>query len=259
MSSFSSDEASFLFMPMGRGVYHYPQWKTIGSHNTFNYLETSNKKLDYYHQYAVLYALASKAEVNAALENKADKADIPVVPTVVSAFENDAHYLTEHQDISNLASKDELEAVEAQIPDVSAALEPYALKTELPDTTGLASKAEVNAALENKADKNHTHEDVNINISKLREILNNKSDTGHKHVIKDITDFELYDDSEIRTEIENLNPEQNTKIPGYNPKNKIPLKSTGNTSIPYEANKSRKNKFHSYYSPKFDFARKKSR
>ena len=59
------------------------------------------------------------------------------------------------------------------------------------------------------------------------------------------------------TEIENLNPEQNTKTPGYNPKNKNPLKSTGNTSIPYEANKSRKNKFHSYYSPKFDFARKK--
>ena len=100
-----------------------------------------------------LEGYATKSEVNAALENKADKADIPVVPTVVSAFENDAHYLTEHQDISNLASKDELEAVEAQIPDVSAALEPYALKTELPDTTGLASKAEVNAALENKADK----------------------------------------------------------------------------------------------------------
>ena len=58
-------------------------------------------------------------------------------------------------------------------------------------------------------------------------------------------------------EMENLNPEQNTKTPGYNPKNKNPLKSTGNNSIPYEANKSRKNKFHSYYSPKFDFARKK--
>ena len=33
---------------------------------------------------------------------------IPVVPTKVSAFENDAGYLTQHQDISNLATKDEL-------------------------------------------------------------------------------------------------------------------------------------------------------
>ena len=62
MSSFSSDDASFLFLPMGRGVYYYPPWKTIGSHKTFNYFETSNKKLDYYHQHAVLYALANKAE-----------------------------------------------------------------------------------------------------------------------------------------------------------------------------------------------------
>ena len=34
--------------------------------------------------------------------------EIPTVPTKVSAFENDAGYLTQHQDISNLATKTEL-------------------------------------------------------------------------------------------------------------------------------------------------------
>lgn len=37
-----------------------------------------------------------------------DKPTIPTVPTNVSSFVNDAGYLTEHQDISNLATKDEL-------------------------------------------------------------------------------------------------------------------------------------------------------
>ena len=36
---------------------------------------------------------------------------IPTVPTKVSEFENDIHYLTEHQDISNLVTKEEIEDV----------------------------------------------------------------------------------------------------------------------------------------------------
>lgn len=42
------------------------------------------------------------------LDNYALKRDIPSIPTNISSFENDAHYLTEHQDISNLASKSSL-------------------------------------------------------------------------------------------------------------------------------------------------------
>ena len=53
------------------------------------------------------------------------------------------------------------------------------------------------------------------------------------------------------------NNNYNNNIPQSNPKNKMVLKSNAVTSIQSEANKSRKNKFHSYYSPKFDFARKK--
>lgn len=41
------------------------------------------------------------------------------IPTKVSELENDRGYLTSHQDISNLATKVELSAVEAKIPDVS--------------------------------------------------------------------------------------------------------------------------------------------
>lgn len=39
--------------------------------------------------------------------DKADKTEIPIVPTNVSEFTNDAEYLTEHQDISNLVVKEE--------------------------------------------------------------------------------------------------------------------------------------------------------
>ena len=46
--------------------------------------------------------------------------DIPTIPTKVSELENDSGYLTSHQDISNLATKVELSAVEAKIPDVSS-------------------------------------------------------------------------------------------------------------------------------------------
>ena len=41
------------------------------------------------------------------------------IPTKVSELENDSGYLTSHQDISNLATKVELQTVEAKIPDVS--------------------------------------------------------------------------------------------------------------------------------------------
>ena len=41
------------------------------------------------------------------------------IPTKVSELENDSGYLTSHQDISNLATKVELSAVEAKIPSVS--------------------------------------------------------------------------------------------------------------------------------------------
>ena len=48
-------------------------------------------------------------------DRKADKADIPVVPTNVSAFTNDAGYLTQHQDISAYFNDVEYDSVSKRI------------------------------------------------------------------------------------------------------------------------------------------------
>ena len=57
--------------------------------------------------------------------NIALKSEIPTVPTKVSAFTNDAGYLTEHQDLSD-----------------------YALKTEIPDVSAYQTEEQVLALIE---------------------------------------------------------------------------------------------------------------
>ena len=69
-------------------------------------------------------------EVKATLETKADKSEIPTVPTNVSAFTNDAGYLTEHQSLDNYYTKTE----------VNASLEAKADKTEIPSLNGYATE-----------------------------------------------------------------------------------------------------------------------
>ena len=64
----------------------------------------------------------TKTEVNTSLEAKADKTEIPTVPTNVSAFTNDAGYLTEHQSLNDYYTKSE----------VNTSLEAKADKTEIP-------------------------------------------------------------------------------------------------------------------------------
>ena len=54
------------------------------------------------------------------------------IPTKVSELENDSGYLTSHQDISNLATKVELQTVENKIPDTSN----FATKVELQTVEG---------------------------------------------------------------------------------------------------------------------------
>lgn len=48
----------------------------------------------------------NKSAITTLQTDKANKAEIPTVPTNVSEFTNDAGYLTEHQDISNLVVKE---------------------------------------------------------------------------------------------------------------------------------------------------------
>lgn len=64
----------------------------------------------------------TKTEVDTSLEVKANKTDIPTVPTNVSAFTNDAGYLTEHQSLNDYYTKSE----------VNTSLETKANKTEIP-------------------------------------------------------------------------------------------------------------------------------
>ena len=95
------------------------------------------------------YALQSDVDaLSQTVDLKANSAD------VYTKTQADEKFLTEEA-IANLASKQELqsglEAVEAQIPDTSAfitdaALEPYALKTEIPDVTDFSTKEEVSAS-----------------------------------------------------------------------------------------------------------------
>ena len=67
----------------------------------------------------------------------------------------------------------------------------------------------------------------------------------------------LETESKIEKNIPDLNQEENNHIVNSRQQGKSLLKPLGNSSIPLEENKSRKNKFHDYYSPKFDYFRKK--
>ena len=96
----------------------------------------------------------TKTEVNSSLETKADKTEIPTVPTNVSAFTNDAGYLTEHQSLNDYYTKTESdgkyatqvvvnEEIAARISDireVKATLESKADKTEIPSLNGYATE-----------------------------------------------------------------------------------------------------------------------
>lgn len=129
----------------------------------------------------------TKTEVNTSLESKANKSEIPTVPTNVSAFTNDAGYLTEHQSLDNYYTKtesdgkyatqvvvnEEIAARISDIRDVKATLESKADKSEIPTVPTNVSaftndagyltehqsldnyytKTEVNTSLESKADK----------------------------------------------------------------------------------------------------------
>ena len=55
----------------------------------------------------------TKGETDSQIKKSIDKIK---VPTKVSELSNDAGYLTQHQDISNLATKSEVSAIENKIP-----------------------------------------------------------------------------------------------------------------------------------------------
>ena len=73
-------------------------------------------------------------------------ADIPTVPTNVSAFTNDAGYLTEHQSLAEYAKKTELPTATSDLTNDSGFITSSAL-------SGYATETYVGTAIANKADK----------------------------------------------------------------------------------------------------------
>jgi len=70
---------------------------------------------------------AQLSEAIEAVDAKVDAIDL--APYATMQWVEDKHYLTEHQDISNLATKDEVAAVDAKVDAID--LTPYATKTEV--------------------------------------------------------------------------------------------------------------------------------
>lgn len=81
------------------------------------------------------------------LSGYALKTDIPTVPTKVSAFDNDAGYLTQHQSLANYYTKAE---VDAKIPE-NVDLSKYALKSEIPDVSTFVTAQYVQTAINESA------------------------------------------------------------------------------------------------------------
>lgn len=79
--------------------------------------------------------------IDSSIADKADKSEIPTVPKNVSAFVNDVPYLTEHQSLTDYATK---QWVEDKHYITGVDLSDYALKEEIPDINGYATEQWVN-------------------------------------------------------------------------------------------------------------------
>ena len=133
---------------------------------------------------------------------------IPTVPTNVSAFTNDAGYITEHQSLDGLATETyvntQIDAIE--IPDALSDLTTDSThrlvtdtekatwnaksnfsgnyndltnKPSIPSISGLATETYVDEAVSVKANSSHTHTIGNVNG--LQGALDAKSDSTHNH------------------------------------------------------------------------------
>lgn len=133
---------------------------------------------------------------------------IPTVPTNVSAFTNDAGYLTEHQSLNGLATETyvntQIDAIDipATLSDLttdsthrvvtdaektawnaksnfSGSYNDLTDKPSIPSVSGLATETYVDEAVSTKANSSHTH--TIANVSGLQSALNAKSDITHNH------------------------------------------------------------------------------
>ena len=104
--------------------------------------------------------------------------DIPVVPANVSAFANDAGYLTEHQDLSDYATEEYVdEAVSHVAVDAYTKAQTDALLDEKADANDVYTKTQTDTLLSGKSNANHTHDDRYYTESETNALLAEKADS----------------------------------------------------------------------------------
>lgn len=130
--------------------------------------------------------------IDESIADKADKSEIPTIPTNVSAFINDVPYLTEHQDLSNYALKSDLtpissglSALNDEVDDLSTAMENKADKSEIPSLNGYATEQYVQnytydkAAIDEKVAGGGTFDPTQYyNKTQANALLAEKADTA---------------------------------------------------------------------------------
>ena len=135
---------------------------------------------------------------------------IPTVPTNVSAFVNDAGYLTEHQSLDGLATETyvntQINAID--IPsalsdltadsthrvvtdtekatwnaksDFSGSYNDLTDKPSIPSISGLATETYVDEAVTVKADSNHNHNSIYYTETEIDNLLSGKANSNHNH------------------------------------------------------------------------------
>lgn len=116
----------------------------------------------------------SKTEVDSlvsAIDDKLDGIDMASYETIEGAkskYQPKGNYLTEHQDISGLATKQEVADAVAGV-DVTEQLKDYAKKSELPSVDGLISKDEADAAYQPIGNYLTEHQDIS-NLATKEEV-----------------------------------------------------------------------------------------
>jgi hypothetical protein len=154
------------------------------------------------------YVDSAVKNVNVDLSGYAKKSDIPVVPTKVSAFVNDKGYLTEHQDLSNYATKNFVIGAVSEV-DVSDQLTNYATKSYVTnaisqaqldgtvDLSGYATKTYVDDAVANidipETDLSdyYTKEELDTGYNALREWVIDSDYATESYVDEAIANIEF--------------------------------------------------------------------
>ncbi len=147
--------------------------------------------------YEALDTKANTSDMTTALAGKSDvghshtKSDITDFPTNVSAFNNDAGYLTEHQSLEDYYNKSETDT----LLDFKSNTGHTHTKSDITDFTHTHAKSDITDFAHNHDDRYYTESEVDAIIDEVKQELNNRVILkGDKPIIQtgDTTDFTAY-------------------------------------------------------------------